>query len=190
MLATLVLTTTCLAQTEPATRPANQWVQASSPQLGVKFSKPESWMLVVRPPVADMPPDARKVDAIAFDQVDDSQTHVSLMRSPVRPDAGSQAQIVDEIVQVHRDASKKNNLRVIQDTEWRIAGCPGWIFTTEVTRMEFEMRVMVVCFVSRDHEYKLAVAGQKDFFDDVRPKVMKMIDSMELIDAKRTSDGP
>ncbi len=80
----------------------------------------------------------------------------------------------------HREASRKNGLKVIDDRQYRVAGCPAWIFSTEKDERGSKMRVVTICFVSAKHDYIIAVAGQADFFEDTRPKVMQWIGSLRL----------
>jgi len=186
MHAMLLISLVGCAPAKPAQRPAAAWVGATVPELGVKFSKPSGWKVELGPPVTDETRSSDpQIGGMHFAGIDDHSTVVGLLRSAIRQPGMSPDQTVADMIQAQRDASKQNEQKVVEDSQRQIAGCPAWILTTDSHRMGFDMRVMTICFVSAEFEYKLAVAGQKDFFDDVRPKVMKLIDSMELIEPNK-----
>ena len=181
MLAMLMLMTAGCAPAKPAQPAVEQWVETSVPELGVKFTKPAEWTVVLGMPGVDS---SRMTDlqAMSFVGIDDHFTQVGLLRVPAVDPSLTREQNLAETVQSYRKGAKDDGSKVIEDSQRKIAGCPASIFTTENGRTGIDVRFMLIHFNSMQHEYRMNVAGEKGFFDDARSKVMRMVDSMELIE--------
>jgi hypothetical protein len=150
----------------PTTEP---WVETELGQVGVKLSKPAAW---------DVVPNSKP--AVVQLSVDEHATQITLSRTVAPNPKMTAEQRLTETMEASRQPSQ--DVVVLEDSRRQVAGCPAAIFTTESTKTGFKVRVMLVHFYSPTHDYRLSVAGEADFFDDVRPKVIKMIDSMRLIE--------
>jgi hypothetical protein len=166
----------CASKAPPASPLSEQWVETELPQVGVKFSRPVAWKVV----------ENSDRGSVHFAGVDGHSTQVGLMSVPAPNPQLTPEQRLTETMEAYRVPS--NVEVVLEDSRRQIAGCPASIFTTEGTKTGFKVRVMLVHFYSPRYDYRLSVAGEADFFDDVRPKVMKMIDSMRLIELKKDSN--
>jgi hypothetical protein len=172
------------ASSNPLPAPVEeQWVETAVAELGLKFLRPAGSQIEPGPPTNDVSP---RVDAVAgtvlIVGIDTHSTLMVLQRLWKRDRDAAPSEVVAELMQAAREAARKEGRTISEDSQRQIAGCPAGIIITDATQRDFSLRTMSICIASPTHEYTLLVAGQKDFFDDVRPKVMRMIDSMELIE--------
>jgi hypothetical protein len=175
------------ASSNPSPAPVEeQWVETAVPQLGLKLRRPVGWQIVPDPAAPGATPHADAVAGIVLiKDIDDRSTIIVLQRFWKGDREIAPNELLAELLQASREAARKDGRIIIEDLQRRIAGCPAGIMTADGVQVDFALRTMSVCFVSPTHEYTLLVAGQRDFFDDVRPKVMKLIDSMELIEPQK-----
>jgi hypothetical protein len=174
------------AQEATATRPASgdeNWGQVTVPELRVRFRKPTDWQIVLGPVRQDgRAPGVRGFHIRIPKGADDTASIVGLHRTPATLPAGEDgARRVQEMLEYRRDAVAKGRLAPVEDVEIRVAGCPGWIFTTDYEKGHSVMRVMSIFFVSDEAEFRAVLSGQVDSVKAERPKVIRLLESMEFV---------
>ena len=174
-----------LAQDVPTTQAplvTEEWAHVTVPELQVRFSKPKDWQIVLGPVRDDVTAPGVRGFHIKIERgTDDTFTIVGLHRTPTtRPARGDAAQRVQEMLEYRRDAVAKNRLTLVEDVALKVAGCPGWILTTDYDKRDPVMRVTSIFFVSGDAEFRATLGGQVDSVIAARPNVMRLLHSLEL----------
>jgi hypothetical protein len=154
--------------TLPATFPATAELTLRSLELRVDL--PRVWKVTQD---SDEESDSAQI------KVDDASTLIVIERKKALLKAEALKKHVDAAIDRHRESLLKNGRKVLREEKVAVAGSPGKLLEVELVVSGHTMRMMFVYFLLGNREGSVTFVGQRDFYSDARPHVLRMLDSMK-----------
>ena len=168
------------ARGAPATSPSQDAgaKRVISGSMGLTFAVPAAWRTEDAGPSKDET--GAEFRTLRLKDVDSNSTVLAIVRREKPPGGGPDAKAhAKAAVDYHLHAATSHGGKIVVEEDVTVAGAPGRLGELALDVEGKPMRLVVVCFVLRDREYKLTLIGEQDFVRDVRPQFTRLLASIE-----------